>query len=105
MEFIFKNNCFKNGILPIELATMEIDQLFTAVVESPGYILHIDLLKQEITTPDKRILPFDVDTFRRHCLLNGLDDIGLSLQHADEIKQFESRRTKENPWLFQESAT
>ena len=97
---IFQNNSFKNGMLPISLPNEQIEALFAAVDATEGYTLAIDLEKQEITTPDKETIQFTVDSFRRHCLLNGLDDIGLSLQHRDAISSFEEQRRQNQPWLF-----
>ncbi len=97
---IFFNNCFKNGLLPIHLAAVSVDELFRAVEATPGYQLKIDLEQQSITTPDGKVYKFEVEVFRKHCLLNGLDDIGLTLQHVAEIKEYEARRKAEAPWLF-----
>jgi 3-isopropylmalate/(R)-2-methylmalate dehydratase small subunit len=97
---IFFNNCFKNGVLPIVLDPGIMDRLFEAVAGSEGYRLQVDLQAQTITTPDGASIPFEVDEFRRYCLLNGLDDIGLTLQHADAIRAYEARRRQEAPWLF-----
>ena len=97
---IFFNNCFKNGILPIVLPAAEIDALFAQVEATPGYQLTIDLPAQAVIRPDGKGLPFQVDAFRKECLLNGWDDIGLTLRHADLIKDFEARRRIEQPWLF-----
>jgi len=97
---IFFNNCFKNGILPIVLAAEKVDQLFKESEASEGYRLTVDLEAQTITTPGGEVIAFEVDSFRRHCLINGLDDIGLTLQHVDDIKAYEERRAKEAPWLF-----
>ena len=97
---IFFNNCFKNGVLPIVLSAAEIDALFALVGATPGYRLLIDLERQQVIRPDGRALPFAVDAFRKECLLNGWDDIGLTLRHADLIKAFEERRRIEQPWLF-----
>lgn len=96
---IFFNNCFKNGILPIVLPENEILRLFEEVKQQEGYQLTVDLPAQTITTPAGNVISFDVDGFRKHCLLNGLDDIGLTLQHADEIKQFETRYKATFCWL------
>lgn len=96
---IFFNNCFKNGLLPIKLDADKVDALFRAVDASAGYKLAIDLEKQTITLPDGTVYLFDVDAFRKHCLLNGLDDIGLTLQHVDEIAAFEKRHLAAQPWL------
>ncbi len=97
---IFFNNCFKNGLLPIHLDAASVDELFRAVEATPGYQLKIDLEQQSITTPDGKGYKFEVEVFRKHCLLNGLDDIGLTLQHVAEIKEYEARRKAEAPWLF-----
>ena len=97
---IFYNNCFKNGILPVVLDEATVDRLFTAVEATPGYALHLDLQAQTLTTPDGEALAFEVDAFRKHCLLEGLDDIGLTLQHVDAIRAFEARHRAANPWLF-----
>ena len=97
---IFFNNCFKNGLLPIRLDAASMDELFKVVEGAPGYRLTIDLEQQSITTPDGKVYKFEVEIFRKHCLLNGLDDIGLTLQHVDEIKVYETRRKAEAPWLF-----
>jgi 3-isopropylmalate/(R)-2-methylmalate dehydratase small subunit len=98
---IFFNNCFKNGMLPVRLDAVSMDILFKAVEEAPGYRLKVDLERQEITAPDGAVYSFEVDAHRKHCLLNGLDDIGLTLKHVDEIKAYEARRRQEAPWLFQ----
>lgn len=95
---IFFNNCFKNGILPIVLSEELIETLFGEVTE--GYQLTVDLDAQTITRPNGEVIAFEVDPFRKHCLLNGLDDIGLTLQDAEEIKSFEATRRQERPWLF-----
>lgn len=97
---IFYNNCFKNGILPITQPDAVMDILFAAVVANQGYTLAIDLAAQSITTPDGQVFEFAVDAFRKHCLLNGLDDIDLTLQHADEIRAYEAQRKESAPWLF-----
>jgi 3-isopropylmalate/(R)-2-methylmalate dehydratase small subunit len=86
---IFYNNCFKNGMLPIILAEGKVDEIFQHVRKTPGYRLTVDLEKQEITSSDGLRFAFEVDPFRRHCLLHGLDDIGLTLQQQDKISQFE----------------
>ncbi len=95
---IFFNNCFKNGILPILLPAETVDQLFNEIAD--GYQLTVDLQTQTITTPASKSIAFNVDETRRHRLLNGLDDIALSLQHADKIKAYEAERVKRAPWLF-----
>ena len=97
---IFHNNCFKNGVLPIVLSAEIIDRLFEEVTATEGYRLEVNLEKQLITTPGGGEYPFEVDEFRKYCLLNGLDDIGLTLQHAQEIKAYEERHKREAPWLF-----
>lgn len=97
---IFFNNCFKNGILPIVLSDQQVDDLFKAVEAQEGYQLTVDLQAQKITTPSAEEIEFDVDPFRRHCLLNGLDDIGLTLVYQHEIKAYEQKRREQTPWLF-----
>jgi len=97
---IFFNNCFKNGLLPIRLADDKVDELFKAVTANEDYKLTIDLEQQTISAPDGKVFSFEVEAFRKHCLLNGLDDIGLTLQHVDEIKAFETKRRAAQPWLF-----
>jgi len=97
---IFFNNCFKNGLLPIKLDADKVDQLFKAAEATVGFKLKIDLAQQTITSPDGSVITFDVDAHRKHCLLNGLDDIGLTLQHLDEIKTFEIHHRSAQPWLF-----
>jgi 3-isopropylmalate/(R)-2-methylmalate dehydratase small subunit len=97
---IFFNNCFKNGLLPIRMDAAIVDALFKAVEASPGYRLKIDLAQQRLSTPDGTAYAFEVDAFRKHCLLNGLDDIGLTLRHVEEIKAFEAKRRASQPWLF-----
>ncbi|MBP0049029.1 3-isopropylmalate dehydratase small subunit [Marinobacterium sp. AK62] len=97
---IFYNNCFKNGLLPIVLPEAQVDQLFKEVEATEGYQLTVDLERQVVVTPSGEEFAFEVDNFRKHCLLNGLDDIGLTLQHADEIKAYEARRRESAPWLF-----
>ena len=97
---IFFNNCFKNGLLPIRLAAEQVDALFRAVEAQPGFALVVDLVRQNLTAPDGVTYQFEVDEFRKHCLLNGLDDIGLTLQHQAEIKAFEAKHRAAQPWLF-----
>jgi len=97
---IFFNNCFKNGMLPIVLSATTVDQLFKEVEAKEGYQLKIDLQAQTVTTPDGQSFAFEVDPFRKHCLLNGLDDIGLTMQQQDKIKAFESKHKATQPWLF-----
>jgi 3-isopropylmalate/(R)-2-methylmalate dehydratase small subunit len=97
---IFFNNCFKNGILPIVLDAATVDGLFHDLAAQEGYQLTVDLEQQQITKPDGSTIDFDVDAFRKHCLLNGLDDIGLTLQHVEDIKAYEVKRKQQAPWLF-----
>ncbi len=97
---IFFNNCFKNGVLPVVLDKAAVNGLFAAVAETPGYRLTVDLPAQRIRFPDGTGVPFDVDPFRKDCLLRGLDDTGLTLQYADTIREYEDRRRQEAPWLF-----
>ena len=97
---IFYNNSFKNGILLIELDADVIDQLFKEVEANEGYQLDVNLSEQTITKPDGSVIEFDIDEFRKHRLLNGLDDIGLTLQHVEDIKAYEQKRSQEAPWLF-----
>jgi len=97
---IFFNNCFKNGVLPIVLPVAEIDALFAQVEATPGYKLTIDLPRQVVIRPDGKAIPFEVDAFRKECLINGWDDIGLTLRHADKIRAFEDKRRVDQPWLF-----
>lgn len=97
---IFFNNCFKNGMLPIKLEADKVDELFKAVEAKSGFALAVDLVQQTLTTPDGAIYKFEVDEFRKHCLLNGLDDIGLTLQHKADISAFETKHRASQPWLF-----
>ncbi len=97
---IFFNNCFKTGLLPIVLPESVVAKLFDEVAAFPGYRLMVDLVAQRVATPDGSFThPFDVDPSRKHRLVNGLDDIGLTLQHADEVRAFEAKRLAEEPWL------
>jgi len=96
---IFFNNCFKNGLLPIVLAEHEVAKLFDEVAAFIGYSLTIDLEKQLIVKPDGSSIAFDVQAFRKYCLLGGFDDIGLTLRHADKIRAFEAERLLSKPWL------
>jgi 3-isopropylmalate/(R)-2-methylmalate dehydratase small subunit len=97
---IFFNNCFKNGLLPIVLSEADVDLLFQMVAAQEGFELKVDLAAQTVATTDGRFSrSFDVEPFRKHCLLNGLDDIGLTLQHAEDIQRFESKRLADKPWL------
>lgn len=97
---IFYNNCFKNGILPIVLDAAVVNRLFGECAAAEGYRLHVDLDQQTVTTPGGEVLAFEVDAGRKHRLLNGLDDIGLTLLQADKIQLYEERRKSEAPWLF-----
>lgn len=97
---IFFNNCFKNGLLPIVLSEQEIDSLFAEVESQEGYALSIDLESQTVKTPSGEEYGFEVDAFRKHCLLNGLDDIGVTLESAEAIKAYEEKRRVQAPWLF-----
>ena len=97
---IFYNNCFKNGILPIVLDEATVDRLFQEMYANGGYELTVDLERQVIVTPSGEEIAFEVDAFRKHCLINGLDDIGLTLESADAIRAFESRWQETSPWLF-----
>ena len=98
---IFFNNSLKNGLLPIVLRESEVDQLFSDVNAFDGFKLIVNLEEQVVSTVDlAKAFAFDIDPFRKHCLLNGLDDIGLTLQHVDQIKQFEERHRASQPWLF-----
>ena len=96
---IFFNNCFKNALLPIVLPAAVVDGLFQEVLATPGYQLTIDLEAQQIRKPDGSAIAFDVQPFRKYCLLGGLDDIGLTLRHADKIKAYEQKRLTDKPWL------
>ncbi|WP_136067278.1 3-isopropylmalate dehydratase small subunit [Modicisalibacter radicis] len=100
---IFYNNAFKNGILLIALDEATVERLFQAVEANEGYRLDVDLEAQTVTTPEGEVLHFDVDAFRKHCLLNGLDDIGLTLEHEDAIREFEQRHRQARPWLFRQA--
>ena len=97
---IFFSNCFKNGLLPIILPQETVDQLFAEVAASEGYQLEVNLEEQHVTTPSGQVIAFEVDAFRKHCLLNGLDDIGLTLEEADTIRDYEEKRKQQAPWLF-----
>jgi 3-isopropylmalate/(R)-2-methylmalate dehydratase small subunit len=99
---IFYNNAFKNGLLLITLDEAIVDEIFQEVEAISGYWLCVDLPAQEITTPAGRVLPFTIDEFRKHCLSEGLDDIGLTLQYVDKIRAYEEQRRVEEPWLFEE---
>ncbi len=96
---IFFNNCFKNGLLPIQLPEATVSQLFDEVAAFPGYQLTVDLERQVIVRPQGEEIPFEVEAFRKYCLLNGLDDIGLTLRQSDKIRVFEAARLSTKPWL------
>lgn len=98
---IFSNNCFQNGILPVTLQTQEVQELFEAANAKVGYQLTVDLAAQTVTTAEAKSFSFDIDPFRKECLLNGLDAIGLTLQHESDIAAYEARRRQKAPWLFQ----
>jgi len=102
---IFFNNCFKNGLLPIVLPEATVAQLFDAVAAFPGYELTIDLERQVIVRPQGEEIPFDVIAFRKYCLLNGFDDIGLTLRQSDKIRAFEAERLAKKPWLAHSMAS
>jgi 3-isopropylmalate/(R)-2-methylmalate dehydratase small subunit len=97
---IFYNNCFKNGILPVVLAKPEVERLMTVCEREPGSLITVDLERQMVVSPDGSELRFDIDPFRKHCLLHGLDDIGLTLQKAAAIDAFEARQKAMHPWLY-----
>jgi 3-isopropylmalate/(R)-2-methylmalate dehydratase small subunit len=97
---IFFNNSFKNGLLLIRLDAAIVDRLFKEAAAQQGYRLAIDLAEQSITTPGGESIKFEIDPFRKHCLMNGLDEIGLTLEHADKISAFEAKRREQQPWLF-----
>lgn len=97
---IFYNNCFKNGLLPVVLTDAEVERLFAQMHATEGYTLTVDLAAQLVVAPDGAQYAFEVDAFRKHCLLQGLDDIGLTLQEADAIRAYEHKRLNEAPWLF-----
>lgn len=102
---IFLNNCFKNGLLPIILNRETVAALFASVESNEGYSLTVDLSTQTITRPDGSTIAFEVDSFRKHCLLNGLDDIGLTLEEAHTIKAFEDKWRQTSPWYFNNTAS
>ena len=97
---IFFNNCYKNGIVPIVLPAAEVEALFKQVEATPGYKLVVDLQAQAVIRPDGYAIPFQIDAFRKECLINGWDDIGLTLRHAEKIREFEEKRRINQPWLF-----
>jgi 3-isopropylmalate/(R)-2-methylmalate dehydratase small subunit len=96
---IFFNNCYKNGLLPIALTEQQVDHLFNETFAFPGYQLTVDLEAQVVRAPDGREYAFDIAAFRKYCLLNGFDDIGLTLRHSDKIRGFEAERLARQPWL------
>ena len=100
---IFFNNCFKNGLLPVVLPEAQVDRLFDEAAAFPGYQLTIDLPRQVVIKPDGSEVPFEVQAFRKYCLVNGFDDIGLTLRHADKIRAFEAERLAKMPWLAKTS--
>ncbi len=97
---IFFNNCFKNGMLPVILDEAIVDQLFNQCQQQEGYQITIDLPNQVVKTPEGQSFPFEVDEFRKHCLINGLDDIGLTLQASEAIHAYEQKAQQERPWVF-----
>jgi 3-isopropylmalate/(R)-2-methylmalate dehydratase small subunit len=97
---IFFSNCYKNGVLPIVLPVASVDKLFAESSAQEGYKLEIDLQSQTVKTPSGESFGFDITPHRKHCLMNGLDEIGLTLQHAEEIKAFEAKHRSAQPWLF-----
>ena len=97
---IFFNNSFKNGLLPIRLDAAEVDELFLQCEANEGYRLAVDLAAQTVTRPDGKVIHFEVDSFRKECLLNGWDDIGLTLRHEDKIRAFEAQRRAQHPYYF-----
>jgi len=99
---IFYNNSFKNGILPIVLSNKQVDQLFVEVDRTPGYQIKVNLAEQILSTPAGEIFHFEVDSFRKQCLLNGLDDIDLTLEKLDKIRSYEKQQRQKTPWLFPE---
>ena len=97
---IFFNNCFKNGLLAIVLSEAEVDRIIRECAATPGYRVTVDLEAQTVRLPGGDAIRFEIDPFRKHCLLNGLDEIGLTLRHADKIRAFEAKRRETQPWLF-----
>lgn len=97
---IFYNNCFKNGVLPVVLDADSVETLFQQLYATEGYHLVVDLEQQQVCCPDGEVLHFEVDSFRKHCLLNGLDDIGVTLESAESIRRFEAGWRRQSPWLF-----
>ena len=99
---IFRNNCFKNGTLPVKLPGADVDKLFTLVEANPGYDLEINLEEQTVATPEGKVYRFEIDSFNKNRLINGLDDIDMTLMHAEEIKKYEDSTRSERPWLFED---
>jgi 3-isopropylmalate/(R)-2-methylmalate dehydratase small subunit len=99
---IFFNNCYKNGLLPLVLPDDVIDALFGAIKDEPGYMLEVDLESQSIVTPDGMQYSFELEGFKKHCLINGLDEIALTLRHKKEISEFEASHKQKMPWLFED---
>lgn len=99
---IFYNNSFKNGMLPVILTEVQVDQIMRQTVATEGYQLTVDLAQQQVILPNGDVFGFEIDSFRKHCLLNGLDDIGLTLQDADLIKAYEAQTLQSRPWVFRE---
>ncbi|MDQ6733297.1 MAG: 3-isopropylmalate dehydratase small subunit [Nitrospirota bacterium] len=97
---IFYNNCFQNGVLPVVLKAEEVQALFQNVAAKEGYQVSVDLAAQTVTTPEGTSYRFDIDPFRKDCLLKGLDSIGLTLQHETQVSSYETRRAAQAPWLF-----
>jgi 3-isopropylmalate/(R)-2-methylmalate dehydratase small subunit len=97
---IFYNNCFKNGLLPVVLSEQQLDVLFAEMYADEGYQLTIDLVQQQVVRPNGEHFEFDIDQFRKDCLIQGLDEIGLTLQSAEEIKDYEKTRAEQQPWVF-----
>ena len=97
---IFENNCYKNGLLPIKLDSAQVDSLFEQVYATPSFQLGIDLASQTVNVPNGTTYSFEIEPFRKYCLLNGLDDIGLTLRHVDKIRAYEDKRRVDAPWLF-----
>jgi len=96
---IFYNNSFKNGLLPVALDAGQVETLFAALAQNPGYALTVDLENNRVVTPEGEEMTFQIDEFRKYCLLNGFDDIGLTMQHAEAIREFEQRYYEQMPWL------
>ncbi len=99
---IFFNNCYKNGLLPLVLPDDVIDALFGAIKDEPGYMLEVDLESHSIVTPDGMQYSFELEGFKKHCLINGLDEIALTLRHKKEISEFEASHKQKMPWLFED---